>query len=177
LECGSFTLSKFYAPNISRLYTVVHHYPVSSISHTFFYKDLRDLHLQGASVHALCLTIVSLPRLEIIAVDEIRSWFNAPATRSYSATLESMTLPLPSSHDSWPGFIDMFSLLHLPIFRKLTLVGAPTKRQFNCLLSMLAVASFQVPVVDFQTDVPLRKFHMKSIDLLLSAVGEVAFRG
>ncbi|KAG2040223.1 hypothetical protein BDR03DRAFT_949378 [Suillus americanus] len=71
----------------------------------------------------------------------------------------------------------MFSLLDLPIFRKLTLVGTPNKRQVDCLLSMLAVASLRVQVVDFQTDAPLRKVCMNHVKSLLSVVGEVTFCG
>jgi hypothetical protein len=127
-------------------------------------------------VCALYSTITDFPRLETIAIDEIYL-FDVPGSRSYSATVESMTLPLPSSRRLRQEFINMFSLLHLPIFRKLTLVGTPNKKQVDCLLSMLAVAPFRVPVVDFQTDAPLRKVCMNRIESLLSVVGEVTFCG
>ncbi|KAG1819734.1 uncharacterized protein BJ212DRAFT_1063389 [Suillus subaureus] len=174
--CSSNDLSKFYAPNISRLYINTHCYLVSPMRLRIpFYKDLRHLHLRDASVFALCSTIADFPHLETIAVDEIYL-VNVPAARSYSATLESMTLPLPSSRlrQELKG---LFGLLHLPIFRKLTVVGTPKKRRVDHLLSMLAVASFRVPVVDFQTDAPLKKAHMSRIESLLSVVGEVTFCG
>ncbi|KAG1819722.1 uncharacterized protein BJ212DRAFT_1063195 [Suillus subaureus] len=174
LECDFFDLSKFHAPNLSRLHINTHYLVPLSGLRIPLYKDIRHLHLRDASVCALCSSVTDFPHLETIAVDEIY-WFNIPGTSSYSATLESMTLPLPSSYHFWQEFINMFSLLHLPVFRKLTLVGTPKKRQVHDLLSMLAVASFRIPVLDFQTDVPLRKVHMNSIESLLSVVGEVTF--
>lgn len=177
LECDFLDLNKFYAPNISRLYMNNHCYLVSlSRVRIPFYKDLRHLHLRDASVCALCSTVTHFPHLETIAVDEIYL-FHGPGARSYSATLESMTLPLPFSHHCWQEFIDMFSLLHLPIFRKLTLVGTLKKREDDYLLAMLAAASFRIPVLDFQTDAPLRKVRMNRVESLLSLVGEVTFRG
>ncbi|KAG1807452.1 uncharacterized protein BJ212DRAFT_745528 [Suillus subaureus] len=63
------------------------------------------------------------------------------------------------------------------MFRKLTLVGAPEKLRVDCLLVMLAVASFQVPVVDFQTGTTLSTVHMNNIMSLLSVVREVTYHG
>ncbi|KAG2157640.1 uncharacterized protein EDB93DRAFT_804049 [Suillus bovinus] len=183
LECSVHLLrhSKFYAPNISRLYIKTSCHLSSPLRpHIPFYKDLRHLHLPNTSVRTLCSTIISFPRLETIAVDKIEHSGNVLDGRMYSATLESMTLPLPSSYESYyfqQEFINMFGLLHLPNFRKLTLVGTPKKQRVRDLLPVLAAASFQVPVVDFPTDAPLRKVHMSSIESLLSVVGEVTFCG
>ncbi|KAG1856683.1 hypothetical protein DFJ58DRAFT_338519 [Suillus subalutaceus] len=181
LECGAPDLKKFYAPNISRLYITTRRGYLASPARLCipFYKNLRHLHLRDAYVCALCSTITDFPRLETIVIDEIYSLNHVPSARSssYSATLESMTLPLPSSRRWRQGFIDMFSLLDLPTFRKLTLVGTPKKPHVDCLLSMLAVAPFRVPVVDFQTDAPLRKVCMDHIESLFLVVGEVTFCG
>ncbi|KAG1856693.1 hypothetical protein DFJ58DRAFT_338661 [Suillus subalutaceus] len=127
LECDFYDLTKFYAPNISRLYINNHCYLVSLARMCIpSYKDLRHLHLQDASVCALCSTVTYFPHLETIAVDVI-CLFDGPGARSYSATLESMTLPLPSSHHYWQEFIDMFSLLHLPVSPKIDF-GRNTKK-------------------------------------------------
>ncbi|KAG1865292.1 hypothetical protein F4604DRAFT_2026229 [Suillus subluteus] len=118
LECGAPDLKKFYAPNISRLYITTRRGYLASPTRLCipFYKNLRHLHLRDAYVCALCSAITDFPRLETIVIDEIYSLNHVPSARSssYSATLESMTLPLPFSRRWRQGFIDMFSLLDLP---------------------------------------------------------------
>ncbi|KAG1729795.1 hypothetical protein EDB19DRAFT_1742468 [Suillus lakei] len=171
LECHMQSLGDFYAPNLSRLrINGYRNWPSTIKLPTPICKDLRHLHLQIVFAYDICSIIASFPHLETIVVGHITSHHSVPGTRSNSATLELMTLPLPSalSDHFRQEFIDIFALLHLP---------TPKKRQVDCLLSMLAVASFQVPVVDFQMDTPLRKVHMTSIEPLLSVVGEVTFCG
>ncbi|KAG2360452.1 hypothetical protein BDR07DRAFT_1412478 [Suillus spraguei] len=177
LACDVSTLSKFYAPNISCLCIDTLNSNLVSVRISS-YKDLRHLHLRNASISAIYSAIASLPRLETIAVNENVYWCNIFGTKIYSATLELMTLPLPSfPYHSQQGFTNMFTLLHLPAFRKLTLVGALKKGQLDCLLSVLAAASFRVPAVDFQTDTPLRKVYLDRIESLLAVVGKVTFCG
>ncbi|KAG2138954.1 hypothetical protein DEU56DRAFT_329568 [Suillus clintonianus] len=177
LECHLSNLGKFYAPNLSCLYIkdgFCRTFPIPTC------KDLRHLHLRDASACAICSTIAGFSHLETIRVDEIIFSRDVPAPRACdSTTLEFMTLPLPSpmSDNFRQEFIDVFSLLHLPVLQKLTLVGVPKKRQVDCLLAVLAVASFRVPVVDFQTDEPLSKVYINKIEPLLSIVGEVSFCG
>ncbi|KAG2075835.1 hypothetical protein BDR04DRAFT_1090570 [Suillus decipiens] len=176
LACKFSTLSKFYAPNISCLY--INTLFPNLVSELTSHKALRHLHLRNALTDAIYSAIASLPCLETIAVDEDVYWCNIFGTKIYSATLELITLPLPSfPYHSQQGFTDMFTLLRLPGFRKLTLVGALKKRQIDRLLSVLAVASFRVPVVDFQTDTPLRKVSLDRIESLLAIVGKVTYCG
>ncbi|KAG1799461.1 uncharacterized protein HD556DRAFT_129489 [Suillus plorans] len=111
LECDFLVLrlSKFYAPNISRLHLNTNcHYLASALKpHISFHKDLHHLRLRNASVCALCSTITSFPIYFPVV----------SGARIYSATLKSMTLLLPSSHESHhfrQEFIDMSSLIHLP---------------------------------------------------------------
>ncbi|KAG1729794.1 hypothetical protein EDB19DRAFT_106070 [Suillus lakei] len=179
LECHLSNLNAFNTPNLSRLYINSHCHWISQMKLSIsFSKDLRHLRLLAASAYAICTAIAIYPHLEAIVVDDIVSHDDLGAEID-SATLKSVTLPLPSSLSGHfrQEFIEVFSQLHLPMLRKLTLVGTPKKQQVNCLLVALAVASFQVPVVDFQMDTPLRKAHMNNIEPLLSVVGEVTFCG
>ncbi|KAG2138984.1 hypothetical protein DEU56DRAFT_330436 [Suillus clintonianus] len=174
LACHWSNFSEFNAPNLVRLSISSHCFPVTPTC-----KDLRHLYLQTVSARTISSTIAIFPHLETIVVDII-SYGDDPASRSVSATLESMTLPLPpfmSDTDFRNEFIDMFSQLHLPVLRKLTLAGLPQKGQVKCLLAALGVAPFQVPVVDFQTDAPLSKAQMNNIAPLFSIVGEVTLYG
>jgi hypothetical protein len=71
-------------------------------------------------------------------------------------------------------FIGTFSQLHLPMLRKLALVGLPNKLETDYHLAALRIASFHVSMVTFQMDAPLSKVDAKDIELLLSVVEEVS---
>ncbi|KAG1888179.1 hypothetical protein F4604DRAFT_1715902 [Suillus subluteus] len=197
LSCNESNLRRINAPRLSYLHidgrfrlTVPDRQPALTC------KDLRYIHLQGASATAMCSTIASFPHLETIVVDYIIPF---PPGNNHSPisnlVLESMTLPFFFfPEDTWQEFIKIFTRPHLPMFQKLTLVGAPEKPRVDCLLAILAIASFQVPVVDcllailaiasfqvpvvdFQTGTPLSTVHMNNIASLLSVVREVTYYG
>ncbi|KAG1824833.1 uncharacterized protein BJ212DRAFT_549302 [Suillus subaureus] len=177
LVCNNRSLRRINAPKLSRL----HFYG-------YFYLNVpdgqptltcRNLRLEAASTHAICSAIASFPHLETILVDEaVGFYYRDVPTPISSSVLKSMILPLAYVlKDTQQGHIHLFTRLHLPMLQKLTLVGAPEKVQVDCLLAMLAVASFQVPVVDFQTSTPLSTVHMNNIAPLLSIVREVTHDG
>ncbi|KAG1824852.1 uncharacterized protein BJ212DRAFT_1476141 [Suillus subaureus] len=182
LECNESNLRNIDAPKLS--YLRVDGYfclTVPNGQSTLTCRDLCHIRLRAASAPAICSTIASFAHLETIVVDKIIPFHfgDVPAPIS-NLVLESMTLPLPFYflEDTRQEFIKIFTRLHLPMLRKLTLVGAPEKLQVDCLLAMLAVASFQVPVVEFRTGTaPLSTVHKNNITSLLSVVREVTYYG
>ncbi|KAG2130409.1 uncharacterized protein EDB93DRAFT_1180158 [Suillus bovinus] len=105
--------------------------------------------LLAASAVVICLAIPSFHHLETILLDRIMAYGRIPALLSDLVMLESMTLPLALPFfldDDWQELNSMFAVLHLPMLRKFTLVGAPETPQVDCLSAMLAVASFREPL-------------------------------
>ncbi|KAG2071227.1 hypothetical protein BDR04DRAFT_1231228 [Suillus decipiens] len=177
-ECNQSNLRRINAPKLSRLHINSRFDLPISMGHISC-KDLRHIHLLATSALAICHIIASFPHLETIVVDRISAFLVVPDFIRGLVMLESMILPLPSflPEDTQQELINLFGGLHLPMLRKLTIVGEPEQLQVDCLLEMLAVASFQVPVVDFQTDTPLSNVYMNNIALLLPIVKEVTFCG
>ncbi|KAG1856959.1 hypothetical protein DFJ58DRAFT_783726 [Suillus subalutaceus] len=179
LVCNDSNLRGINAPKLPRLHLNGYFYPnVPNGQPTLTCKYLR---LHAGSACTICSAIASFPHLVTIVVDEIIGFrYGKVPIPISSLVLEPMTLVLPYYfllEDIQQEFIKIFTQLHLPMLRKLTLVGAPEKLHVDCLLAMLAVASFQVPVVDFQTSTPLSTVHMNNIVPLLSIVREVTFCG
>ncbi|KAG1796449.1 uncharacterized protein HD556DRAFT_1361739 [Suillus plorans] len=194
LECHHSNIRRFNAPKLSSLSihgTFSRTVPVGQPTLTgrrapITCKDLRHIHILAASAVAICSTIASFPNLETIVVDELKSCGYVPAPINDLVMLKSMTIPLCSSlPDNYrQELIKIFTVLHLPMLRKLTLLGSPEKPQVDWLLAMLGVASFQVPVVEFHilqdmvpSTTPLNNTYVENIVPLLSFVGEVIFCG
>ncbi|KAG2106166.1 uncharacterized protein F5147DRAFT_701294 [Suillus discolor] len=194
LECHHSNIRRFNAPKLSRLYidgTFSWTVPIGQPTLTgrrapLTCKDLRHIHIPAASAVAICHTIASFPNLETIVVDELKSCGYVPAPINNLVMLKSMTIPLCSVlPDNYrQELIKIFAVLHLPMLRKLTLLGSPEKPQVDWLLAMLGVASFQVPVVEFHipqnmvpSATPLNNTYVENIVPLLSFVGEVIFCG
>jgi hypothetical protein len=117
------------------------------------------------------------PHLESIAVDEILSVSGRGPITATHPCLESMTLPLHSDPHLRGIFIEFFDGLHLPMLRKLTVVGEPNKSQVDCIVVALEIASCRVEVVDFQTDTPASEVDLDIVKPLFSAVREITLRG
>jgi hypothetical protein len=179
LECNDSNLRRIDAPELSYLHIKGCFQAPNgqAMAAILPFKHLCHIHLQTASAPAICSTIAGFPHLETIVVDKILPIYSRNVhTPISNLVLESMTLPFRFFHEStWQEFIKIFTpQLHLPMFQKLTLVGAPEKLQVEGLSAMLAVASFQVLVVDFQT---VSTVHMDNIASLLSVVREVTYYG
>jgi hypothetical protein len=90
--------------------------------------------------------------------------------------LESLTLPLPLDLDKnphWPTAI--FDGLHLPVLRKLTLVGHPNKLGVNRIMAALKVtATCDLQVIDFQTIRPQDEVDVDVVEPLLSVAREIS---
>lgn len=194
LECHHSNIKRFNAPKLSSLSihgTFSRTVPVGKPTLTglrapITCKDLRHIHILAASAVAICSTIASFPNLETIVVDELKSCGYVPAPINDLVMLKLMTIPLCSVlPDNYrQELIKIFAVLHLPMLRKLTLLGSPEKPQVDWLLAMLGVASFQVPVVEFHipqhtvpSATPLNNIYVENIVPLLSFVEEVIFCG
>ncbi|KAG1888178.1 hypothetical protein F4604DRAFT_1715899 [Suillus subluteus] len=156
--------------------------------------DFNTPRLRTLSCNESNLRRINAPRLSYLHIDGSFRWTvpdRQPAlTCKYlrhihleaaSATAMCSTIAsfphLETIVDTWREFMKIFTRPHLPMFQKLTLVGAPAKPRVDYLLAILAIASFQVPVVDFQTGTPLSTVHMNNIASLLSVVREVTYYG
>ncbi|OJA07670.1 hypothetical protein AZE42_01850 [Rhizopogon vesiculosus] len=176
LECSWWDIRLFNAPHLSCLRVVdpyLHEIDIRSIPTC---KNIRHIHIQNASVHAIRRTL-DFPHLESITVDDILS---ASRDREITAThpcLESMTLPLASNPHLRGLFIELFKGLHLPMLGKLTVVGEPKKPEVDCIVKALEGASCRVRVVDFQTDLPVSEIDMDIVRPLFSVAREITIRG
>ncbi|KAG2075819.1 hypothetical protein BDR04DRAFT_1149540 [Suillus decipiens] len=175
LECSWSGLNSFNAPNLHRLHILNESegMPATPIP---ICKNLRHLHLQYASPTVIRSISVTYPLLETIVVLGVN---DCGGTRSHSVTyscLESLTLPLPwySSHLHW--FTEIFDGLHVPMLRKLTLVGYPPGSATNCIMAGLAVAATcNLQVIDFQMpQIHYDKAYEYEVEDLLSVAKEIS---
>ncbi|KAG1837299.1 hypothetical protein F4604DRAFT_1843572 [Suillus subluteus] len=87
----------------------------------------------------ICFVLMTFPCLETLVVDVICAIFGCDL--GTHACLESITLHISLVFDYRQVFIGMFSRLHLPMLRKLTLAEPPNKLEADYLLAVLKVAS------------------------------------
>ena len=177
LECSWWDTKKFMAPHLCRLFIIDSYLHDASVRSIPTCKNLRHLHLRSASLHAIRCMLEYFPHLESIAVDEVLSVSSRGPITATHPCLESMTLPLHSDPHFRGIFIEFFDGLHLPMLRKLTVVGEPNKPQVDCIVVALGIASCRVEVVDFQTDTPASEVDLDIVKPLFSAVKEITLRG
>lgn len=173
LECGWSMLEKFNTSNLRRLYISI------GITTSSFptCKKLQHLNLQYASPTIIRSLSVTFPLLETIVVLHVAGGHEG--TSSHLVTypcLESLTLPLPLDLDKnphWPTAI--FDGLNLPVLRKLTLVGYPTKLGVDRIVAALkATATCNLQVIDFRTFRPQDEVDVDVVEPLLSVAREIS---
>ncbi|KAG1819179.1 uncharacterized protein BJ212DRAFT_76071 [Suillus subaureus] len=172
LECSWSVLGKFNAPNLRQL----------RISEGMagvlipIYKNLRHLHLQWASPSTIRSVSVTSPNLETIVVEGLIGDCCRATRQSVTySCLESLTLLLPWN---WHWFTEIFYDLHIPVLRKLTLVGCPTKSGVDGIMDALAVtATCNLQVIDFQPTTLEDEVDVDVVEPLLSVVREILVRG
>ncbi|KAG2353999.1 hypothetical protein BDR07DRAFT_646027 [Suillus spraguei] len=88
--------------------------------------------------------------------------------------LESLTLPLPwCPNHLW--FTGMLYGLHLPVLRKLTLEGDPTKSAVDCIMAGLAVyRNLQLASHRLSDAIPQDEVDVDVVEPLLSVVREIS---
>ncbi|KAG2353583.1 hypothetical protein BDR07DRAFT_696285 [Suillus spraguei] len=133
-------------------------------------SSARFLHETPMIIHSISVTF---PFLEAIVVAGIRYGDTGGHSVMFSC-LESLTLPLPwCPNHLW--FTGMLYGLHLPVLRKLTLEGDPTKSAVDCIMAGLAVtATCNLQVIDFQTLIPQDEVDVDVVEPLLSVVREIS---
>ncbi|KAG1859283.1 hypothetical protein F4604DRAFT_1958023 [Suillus subluteus] len=175
LECNLSGLNRFNAPNLRRLRIGKGMIAASLIR---IYKKLRHLHLQYASPNIIRSISVTSPHLETIVVEGVIDDYGRATSHSVTySCLESLTLPLPLpwNPDGWHWFTKIFDGLHIPVLRKLTLVGCPTKSGVDRIMAGLAVtATCNLQVIDFQKDMLQDEVDMNVVEPLLSVVREIS---
>ncbi|KAG2366235.1 hypothetical protein BDR07DRAFT_1396498 [Suillus spraguei] len=173
LECSWSGLNRFNAPNLHRLH--IPNDPQGIPAPIPTYKSLRHLHIQYAFPMFVRSISVSFPLLETFVLVRVSHYGN---TRGRSATLsclESLTLPLPLGSNNFHWFTGILDGLHLPVLRKLTLVGDPTKSAVDCIMAGLAAtATCNLQVIDFQTRIPQDEVDVGVVEPLLSVVREIS---
>ncbi|KAJ8584180.1 hypothetical protein M405DRAFT_827220 [Rhizopogon salebrosus TDB-379] len=177
LECSWWDVKRFDAPHLCRLLIVDSFLHDINIKPIPTCKNIRHLHLQSASVHAIRCTFEIFPHLESITVDVILPVSAGDPITVTHPCLQSITLPLPSGSHHRHIFIESFSGLHLPMMRRLTVVGEPRKPEVDCIVAALEAASCRVGVVDFQTDTSASEIDMYIIKSLFSVAREITLRG
>jgi len=177
LKCFWWDTKKFMAPHLRRLLIIDSYLPDVDVTSIPTCKNLRHLHFRSASVHAIRCILEYFPHLESIAVDELLSVSGYGPITTTHPCLESITLPLHSDPHLRGIFIEFFDGLHLPMLRKLTVVGEPNKPQVDCIVVALGIASCRVEVVDFQADTPASEVDLDIVKPLFSAVREITLRG
>lgn len=175
LECGWSSLDRFNTSNLRRLYTSdgIATSPIPKC------KKLQHINLQYAPPTIIRSLSVTFPLLETIVVAGVVGGHHGHGASSHLVThpcLESSTLPLPSDLDKnphWPTAI--FDGLHLPMLRKLTLVGHPTKSGVNRIVAALEVtATCNLQVIDFRTIRPQDEVDVDVVEPLLSVAREIS---
>ncbi|KAG1810880.1 uncharacterized protein BJ212DRAFT_572880 [Suillus subaureus] len=175
LECSWLGLHKFNASNLRRLHILSESGGITT-SPIPTYKNLRHLHLQYASPNIVRSISVIFPFLETIIVANVFSGHDDAGSHLVThSCLESLTLPLPSDLNYSHWFTEIFVGLHLPVLRKLTLVGCPTKSGVDRIMAWLEVtATCNLQVIDFQTAMPQDEVDVDVVEPLLSVVREIS---
>lgn len=175
LECSWSGLNRFNAPNLRQLRISK---GIEDIATTpiLTCKNLRHLRVQYTSSKIIRSISMIFPLLQTIAVAAATG--DHDDARSHSVTyscLESLTLPLPSHDDVSDWLTEIFDGLHLPVLRKLTLVGYPSKWMIDRTMAALAVtATCNLEVIDFHTSALQGEIDVDVVEPLLSVVKEIS---
>lgn len=171
LQCCLPDLSRFNAPNLSRLCTRIL-YSVDTntqFNRTPTYNNICHLHLPEASAHTMRKTLAMFSHLETIVVDVIISHYGDISNPITNSCLQSMTLPL--APDSLHALIEVFDGLQLPKLQRLTVVGKLNQAGVDCIMAVLAAAACNVQVIDLHRITPLGQVDVDIVELLLSEDG------
>ncbi|KAG1899653.1 uncharacterized protein F5891DRAFT_390573 [Suillus fuscotomentosus] len=175
LECSWSGLNRFNAPNLRQL-RISKGIEDIATSPTLTCKNLRHLRVQYTSSKIIRSISMIFPLLQTITVAAVTG--DHDDARSHSVTypcLESLTLPLPSYDDVSDWLTEIFDGLHLPVLRKLTLVGYPSKWMIDRTMAALAVtATCNLEVIDFHTSALQGEIDVDVVEPLLSVVKEIS---
>ncbi|OAX35401.1 hypothetical protein K503DRAFT_371109 [Rhizopogon vinicolor AM-OR11-026] len=179
LECDISDLKMFNAPNLSRLRIKGFAYvPAVLAGPTPTTTNIRYLHLDYASVHAICSTAVIFPHLQTLIVDRLFPPSENPLATRTCLNIQSMTLSIfEYPYMIRPKFMALFESLQLPMLQKLTLAGELRKAEVALVMSTLAATPCHPQVIDFQTPMPLNEVDPAIAEPLLSFVEEVTVHG